>query len=755
VRSVVVEDDGEGRAPPLRADLRLRVGARFRYESWQEDRDRLEAEAARQGFAEAFVVARREPRRPPESGDSAEVALRYLVRRGPRTTLLIQGYEAEEELRRRILEAWALGDFVSSIEEEAEALVQAHLAGRGHFTPRITATATFSEDERAKSLVLDIDPGPRGSRRRVDFQGAEGMPLARLQALVKGRALLDRAFAERRQLARAVRSLYRQEGYLAVGVRVPRPVLEAGEALLRVEIEEGPRFRRGELQMAGCAGIPCAEVEAALGLEPGAPHREADIDAARDRVLALYRARGWSGARTIFDGQVRPEPARVDLKITVTEGPRRVLHEVVVAGGKVATRRALDPLVTLRPGEPVVAEQWAEVRRRLYETGLVRGVSLEAEALAPRSEPPVEGTPDPTTRAAPSEPAEELVRARLTYDAWPELRLRYGLQLVTEEPIAASGDQAVDIGGSIELTRATLFGRALSTALSAEARPDLWNVRGVVSAPRTFKRPLRSSLFLVREHEKAALEVEGEASRAAAERDAFEITLEERYRPRGRLELALSYNVQWLTLRFPTLRLAPLDLRPARVIGTVLLDGRSSILDPRHGYFSSLSLEYGAEFLGSEFPIRRLFTQQYGYLPLPAGLLFASGARYDWASGDGQRYLATERLGLGGATTVRGYDRDTVNLLDLLGLTGATTQVLVLNEELRFPLWGDLRGVAFLDYGQARADLDRGPESEWRLGTGVGLRYSTPVGVLRFDVGFPLRGTDKSTKYYFGLGQAF
>jgi outer membrane translocation and assembly module TamA len=29
------------------------------------------------------------------------------------------------------------------------------------------------------------------------------------------------------------------------------------------------------------------------------------------------------------------------------------------------------------------------------------------------------------------------------------------------------------------------------------------------------------------------------------------------------------------------------------------------------------------------------------------------------------------------------------------------------------------------------------------------------VGVLRFDVAFPLRGQERTTRYYFGLGQAF
>jgi outer membrane translocation and assembly module TamA len=277
----------------------------------------------------------------------------------------------------------------------------------------------------------------------------------------------------------------------------------------------------------------------------------------------------------------------------------------------------------------------------------------------------------------------------------------------------------------------------------------------VLSQPRSFGWPLRSSLYLVREQERETVTLEAAAGSVGLRTDRWELTLEERFRPRRNLELALSYDVQWLELSIETRPGPPLSLRPARLIPTVLLDGRNSVLDPGRGYFSSLSYNYGAEFLGSQFDLRRLFAQQFVYLPAPRGIVSASGLRYERSSGDGQAFLTTGRLGFGGATTVRGYDQDERDVLNLLSAFGASTRVLVLNQELRFPLLGDLRGVAFLDYGRALAVLDGESASETRLGTGLGLRYSTPVGVLRFDVGYALKDGDQKPRYYFGLGQAF
>ena len=265
---------------------------------------------------------------------------------------------------------------------------------------------------------------------------------------------------------------------------------------------------------------------------------------------------------------------------------------------------------------------------------------------------------------------------------------------------------------------------------------------------------MRSSLFLIREHEKTEIDAPLRATTIGAISDKWQATFEERWR-RRKLEVALSYDIQWLTVSLPETNLAELRFRPARLIGTVLLDGRSNILDPRKGYFSSLTLDQGVKALGSEFDVSRIFTQQFAYTPLPGSLVAASGLRFDRASGGGQSFLTTERLSFGGPTTVRGYDRAGVNLLDLFGSVGATTDVLVLNQELRFPILGDLRGVAFVDFGQVTVEFEGARGKDSRLGTGIGLRYSTPVGVLRIDLGFPLRGQDKKGKIYFGLGQAY
>ena len=60
--------------------------------------------------------------------------------------------------------------------------------------------------------------------------------------------------------------------------------------------------------------------------------------------------------------------------------------------------------------------------------------------------------------------------------------------------------------------------------------------------------------------------------------------------------------------------------------------------------------------------------------------------------------------------------------------------------ELRFPLKGALSGVAFADASDVTRDVGRVRFSVPHLSVGPGLRYMTPVGPVRLDIGYRVPG---------------
>ena len=126
-----------------------------------------------------------------------------------------------------------------------------------------------------------------------------------------------------------------------------------------------------------------------------------------------------------------------------------------------------------------------------------------------------------------------------------------------------------------------------------------------------------------------------------------------------------------------------------------------------------------------------------------------------------------ERFYLGGANSLRSYETDVAPPLgcfnDLTGKSwwapmGGKTMVNA-NVELRIPVYGDIGVVVFQDLGALSHSGLKGIGKHGLLaGTGFGLRYNTPIGPLRFDIGWKWSTSkpfDRSYAWFLTFGNAF
>ena len=82
----------------------------------------------------------------------------------------------------------------------------------------------------------------------------------------------------------------------------------------------------------------------------------------------------------------------------------------------------------------------------------------------------------------------------------------------------------------------------------------------------------------------------------------------------------------------------------------------------------------------------------------------------------------------------------------------------MLNAEYRFPIFGSLGGALFVDAGKVWRDMGDINFGDLRYGVGTGVRYLTPVGPIRFDVGYKLdaqRPYEDRVAFFFSLGFPF
>ena len=204
-----------------------------------------------------------------------------------------------------------------------------------------------------------------------------------------------------------------------------------------------------------------------------------------------------------------------------------------------------------------------------------------------------------------------------------------------------------------------------------------------------------------------------------------------------------------------------------RVYGLSLkgtLDTRDSDMNPTRGTVAQVSLQplsgcYGNDFtaLGTEVLVSGYwapFTRKDGtkddklVLAGRVGLGSITGASLN-------NLPSTYRYYLGGVNTVRGYGYQQIGPMDASGDPTGGRSYQRVNLESRFKVSDSLGFVAFLDGGKLYTEEYPQFETDMDWGAGAGVRYYTPIGPIRVDVGVPLSDAEPPLQIYISIGQAF
>jgi outer membrane protein assembly factor BamA len=387
---------------------------------------------------------------------------------------------------------------------------------------------------------------------------------------------------------------------------------------------------------------------------------------------------------------------------------------------------------TLEPAELLRA------RTRVFDTGLFRRVDVTTEAMP---------------RISATDPVQPM-RIRVTLEPWPALRLRYGFQVSEERPESDPTGTTLTPGLSSDITRRTVFGRAvnLSGVLQYERRQN--TVRGLVNAPTMMSLPIESSLVVERVHHTL------ENTTSVSNRNG--VSWEQRVRTADHLTLSYSYRFDrdhtFSTRVDPILGTRfDLTVNVARLIANAAWDTRDDPLNAKRGALYSSSLQWAPDSLGSQFRFVKYVGQAYRFQNVH-GIVLASAGRLGLVTPlGGQELISSERFFAGGSRTVRGVAENSLGPRDFFGDPAGGQAMLALNQEARVPIYKWLGGVAFIDAGNIFKEASDLKVKALTGSVGFGIRLSTPFALLRADYGKVVwPGSAKgSGRWVFGVGQAF
>lgn len=205
------------------------------------------------------------------------------------------------------------------------------------------------------------------------------------------------------------------------------------------------------------------------------------------------------------------------------------------------------------------------------------------------------------------------------------------------------------------------------------------------------------------------------------------------------------------------------EFRLLALPGTVTWDRRDSQTDPRKGFWLKGDATPFAGLDGATDSGLRLVIEGRAYRSFgdERKLTFATRARLGTIMGaDLDRVPRDYLFYSGGGGSVRGQPFESLGVEVLSGPNGPIKtggmSVANLTAEMRFQVRGNIGMAVFADAGKVWTEGRFGGGSDWHAGAGVGLRFLTPIGPLRFDVAGPVAGdTGNGLQLYLGLGQAF
>ncbi len=526
---------------------------------------------------------------------------------------------------------------------------------------------------------------------------------------------------EPKAVVEAIQSWYESQGYL--NSKVAFEIQEKpAERLLNINllINEGPMSRVGEIRIEGNEAIKEEELRPLLRLRETEPFNPELVPIDRNNLLSFYRSRGFRDASVYSSAEMIDGGPDVRIIFQIKDGVAYKIGEVNFSGVRENWQKKLIKIFGLKPGEPLSLDKISLGQKSLYETGDFNLVQVMMEPL-------------------PGLPGQERVRVELRPE--PAINVRYGLRYNTEEKTEFTA--GVDFRHFFGLGRHGLI-HFLHNARESDFRFSFHD--------RTFlglKVNSLLSFYLTRRKEAGFTTDEAGAS----------------WRQQLSLPGKIFLSPVIRRSRIHTYETEPIGPWPfdislslTELVLQAVRDTRDDPLDPRRGSFFSSSLTYSPEALKSELTYLSWFGQASLYLPLSSRLTWASNLRLGLATAFDQVMVPARRFYAGGAYSLRGFKQDMVGPYDpYLDQPEGGEAVFISNQELRWRFLGGLEGVIFYDAGNVFSEVADLNLSQLRHSLGFGLRLRSPIGLLRFDVGFNLKPKPGEPRhlFFFSLGPLF
>jgi outer membrane protein insertion porin family/translocation and assembly module TamA len=549
---------------------------------------------------------------------------------------------------------------------------------------------------------------------------------------------------------RRIEAFYRDRGFPDARVRSFDVMLNDAqdEVDLTLDIFEGEPVVVASIELAGFEPLTPEEVETlrqTLPLQPEQPLDRQLAIASRDRAINVLRDKGYPYAEVAISDEV-VAPNRRDILLEAT--PNTIAHFglIDIRGFASVDENVIRRQLTFKPGDRFTRQEMRNSQRKLYGLELFEFVNIESlEDLTLMNEE---------------------VPIRVTVAEAKHRRLTTGLGYGTEEHGRAR----------VRWEHLNFFGGARKAGFEGK-----WS-----SLDRGVRLDYREPYFLAPNF---SLSFDGQAWQAAepvfsSNQLGGRATLRYQAGPQQFWSASLINEYQRSTIDAAALEdftvrddlialgLDPRDGTQEGTLSAIALDfsrnTTNSLLDARTGYVVNAHVEQAGKWLWGTYNYWSASLEGRHYLPVAGRVVVANRLRVGSIKGQADVDASIpfyKRYFLGGASSIRGWGRYEVSPLSGFGFPIGGHSLLEGSSEVRVPITDKIGAVAFADYGNVWSDAWEFDVRDLRVAIGPGLRYLTPIGPARIDLGYQVNPIEnllvdgepqkRRWRVHFSIGQAF
>jgi outer membrane protein insertion porin family len=714
------------------------------------------------------------------TADTNRADIHFEVNEGSTIHVEVKGAHLWSWTRKSLLPVYqGVGVDPELVQEGRQSLVS-YFQTKGFFD--VNVDSQFHKQDSVDTIVYVITKGKKHKVTDVSVAGNKQLKTDDLTPLItvkKSHLISPGNYSE--QLVRAstknLLAVYESEGFSSAQV-TSSVAHNEGNLSVAFHVVEGPRDIVSSLKIEGADTFPESNfAPGGLKLAAGKPYSQKFVEADRSNIVAHYLQAGYLTANFRETAAVasKNDPHHVNVVYHIYEGPQVFTQDVVTLGRQRTQQRLIDrDVATIVPNRPLTETALLTAASELYNhTGVFDWAEVD-----PRRQITTQNKEDVLVKV------HEAKRNTMTYGFGFEIINRGGsipsgtVALPNLPPVGLPSNfttsQTTFYGprGTFQYTRNNVRGKGESLSATAFAGRLDQRVAGYYIDPsfRWSKWGATTSILAERDEENPVYSSQVENGSLQ-----FQRFLDQKKHDIFFMRYTFS-QTDLTRILIPDLVL-PQDqhVRLSTIAANFTRDTRDNPLDAHNGMLQSVELDFNTTKLGSSVSFAKLIEQTAYYRPIFHHIVWANSLRIGLAQPfANSRVPLSDAFFTGGGNTLRGFPLDGAGPQRQVQVcsTGSSTdcsfiqvpsggnEQLIFNSEARIPvpIKQGLGLVVFYDGGNVFPTVGfHDFTSLYTNNVGLGIRYATPVGPVRIDLGHnlnPVPGV-KSTQYFVSIGQAF